>query len=658
MNPRFKVKNYVKASAALILSLIIVIPTALSASAYQTTGLMFYFDFSNLGSTSDGTSLTDLSGNGRNGTIRGTGITSDSVNKAIKFPGGSTGTNYVELAGSFDDFTNGVSIEFEGNFGTSLSAWERIFDFGSSFSANSSDNQFWVGHMYNSGELALETWINGVNQGRCHTSTGGTALDTTGTFAKWLITVDSAKCRIYKNGVEQNTQIMNAAYTYDSPVSANGSAYPLPNNVTRTANFLGRSNWTGDQDLEGSIRYIRMYNTALTSTQAQENAVTSYAVTYDEQGGSSVADGTFTQGGSLTFPTNPTKSGYTFVGWFTASTGGVQKTASQVSADNASVTLYARWSANTYNVTYDEHGGSNVSDGSYVYGNTLSYPTAPTRSGYTFAGWFASASGGQALPATTVSTGTADVTLHAQWTPLPAQTITWAPSNTSVQRSQSTLTPSSAATTSGDGQISYSVTSAGASGCTVDSSSGVLSFTGVGVCVIRATAASTVNYLSATRDVSFNITSTAPAISLALDMTSGATVANSNVNYAASGLQNNSAWSLVVRSNPQTIASGTYSNSLLSGSAQIPSGLSAGWHSITLTGTGSNGETVSHAVWFEVSNSGTLLQTSGTGPASPTSSPAGLAQTGGNTDSIWIGILLVLAGVAFMGLKKITSRNS
>lgn len=637
-------------------SLALIVPASLSASAYQTNGLMFYFDFSNLGATTNGSSLTDLSGNGRNGTIRGTGITSDSANKAIKFPGGNTGTNYVELAGSFADFTNGVSIEFEGNFGTTLSGWERIFDFGSSFSNNSTDNQFWVGHMYNSGELALETWINGVNQGRCHTSTGGTALDTSGTFAKWLITVDSTNgCRIYKNGVEQNTQVKNASYTNDTPVAANGSAYPLPNNYTRSANFLGRSNWIGDRDFEGSIRYIRMYNTALTPTQAQENAVTTYAVTYDEQGGSSVPDGTFSQGGSLTYPTNPTKNGYTFQGWFDASSGGNLKTASAVAAANASTTLYAQWSPNTYNVTYDEHGGSTVSDASYVYGNTLVFPTAPTRSGYSFAGWFAAASGGSALTASAVSAGTSNVTLHAQWTPLPAQTVSWAPTNTSIARNLASITPSSLATTSGDGQISYSVLDARTTGCSVDSSTGVVTFTGVGICSVRATAASTANYLADTHDVDFTITSSTPAVSLALDMTTGSTVANSTVDYAASGLQSNSSWTLVVRSNPQTIASGTFSSSLLSGTAQIPSGLSAGWHSITLTGTGANGETISHAVWFEVSNSGTLLQTSGTGPSSAISSPASLAQTGANTNSLWMGAVLLLTGAAFILLRRSTA---
>ena len=434
-----------------------------------------------------------------------------------------------------------------------------------------------------------------------------------------------------------------------------GNTFNFPTSPTKSGYSF--SGWfdsaSGGSSLTASTIYGRAADSAL---HAQWNANT-YNIIYDEHGGTTVSDDMFLYGTSLSFPTPPTKTGYTFLGWFDAASGGSALTETLVASRVVDSTLHAQWSANTYNVTYDEHGGSAVTDGSYVYGNTLVYPSAPTRSGYTFAGWFAAASGGSSLTASTVSAGTANVTLHAQWTPLPAQTVTWAPSNTSVQRSLSSVTPSSAATSNGDGQISYSVSNAGATGCSVNSSTGVLSFTGVGVCVVRATAASTVNYLTDTHDVSFTITSTAPAVSLALGMTSGATVANSTVDYAAAGLQNNSAWSLIVRSNPQTIASGTFSSSLLSGSAQLPSGLAAGWHSITLTGIGANGETISHAVWFEVSNTGTLLQTSGSGPSSPTSTPASLANTGTNNFAGSFAMLLLAVGTALLLSRRLSAKQ-
>ena len=89
---------------------------------------------------------------------------------------------------------------------------------------------------------------------------------------------------------------------------------------------------------------------------------------------------------------------------------------------------------------------------------------------------------------------------------LLAQTVTWSPT-TSALVQQSPLTPSTSASALGGATISYSVTSAGITSCTVNSSSGVLTYNAPGVCVVRASAAATSNYASATRDVTFNITS-------------------------------------------------------------------------------------------------------------------------------------------------------
>lgn len=263
-------KRISKPLALLLSVLFLFVGSPNVARAYDTDGLMFYYDFSDLSSAADNTTIADLSGNTRNATIKGSGLTYNPTTQALTFPGGSNGTGYLNLSGEFSTFTHGITIEFEGEFGSQLSAWERIFDFGIPGGAA---EDFWVGHMYDSNELALETWINGVNQGRCHTSTSGTALDNSRTFAKWLITVDTTSgCRIYKNGVELATQIKDASYVTDTPVQPNGSAYPLPSVSTRTSNFVGRSNWEDDGDFEGSIRYLRLYNRALTPTQVLDNA--------------------------------------------------------------------------------------------------------------------------------------------------------------------------------------------------------------------------------------------------------------------------------------------------------------------------------------------------------------------------------------------------
>lgn len=89
-----------------------------------------------------------------------------------------------------------------------------------------------------------------------------------------------------------------------------------------------------------------------------------------------------------------------------------------------------------------------------------------------------------------------------------AQTVSWAPTNTSGQTGS--LTPNAAATGSDLGTISYSVSDAGATGCTVNANSGVLNATSAGTCVIRATAAATPGFYSGATTVTFSFEAPAP----------------------------------------------------------------------------------------------------------------------------------------------------
>jgi hypothetical protein len=136
-------------------------------------------------------------------------------------------------------------------------------------------NVFWVGQIGSRNELTLETWIGGTNQGRCHTDVPGGALGPAGdrTLHKWILTLDGTVCRIYKDGVELPTRVASANNeNLDiTPSAPNGSAYTLPLTTSRPSAFLGRSNFTADADLDGSIRYIRIYNTYLTPEEVEDN---------------------------------------------------------------------------------------------------------------------------------------------------------------------------------------------------------------------------------------------------------------------------------------------------------------------------------------------------------------------------------------------------
>lgn len=106
----------------------------------------------------------------------------------------------------------------------------------------------------------------------------------------------------------------------------------------------------------------------------------------------------------------PTRTGYSFQGWYTSSSGGSKVTSSTKATK--SMTVYAHWKRKSYTVTFNANGGT-VSPTSKTVesGTTISLPT-PTREGYTFGGWYTSASGGTKVSSLTV---TKNQTLYAYW---------------------------------------------------------------------------------------------------------------------------------------------------------------------------------------------------------------------------------------------------
>ena len=120
------------------------------------------------------------------------------------------------------------------------------------------------------------------------------------------------------------------------------------------------------------------------------------------------------------------RTGYTFDGWATSSTGSKaydnQGDISATSGSKGNVTLYARWNANKYTVSFNQQSGSGGSSSvQATYGSAMPSATMPTRKGYTFNGYFDAASGGtQYYKADGTSARTwnktANTTLYAQWT--------------------------------------------------------------------------------------------------------------------------------------------------------------------------------------------------------------------------------------------------
>ena len=147
------------------------------------------------------------------------------------------------------------------------------------------------------------------------------------------------------------------------------------------------------------------------------NGTTGFTVTFDSQGGSSVAQITgVTSGTTITTPTpDPTRSGHTFGGWFKEA---VCTNAWNFGSDTvtSNITLYAKWTADTYTVSFDSQGGSSVDPISGISsGATITRPTPdPTRSGHTFDGWFKEVACTNPWNFET-DTVTSTITLYAKW---------------------------------------------------------------------------------------------------------------------------------------------------------------------------------------------------------------------------------------------------
>ena len=138
-----------------------------------------------------------------------------------------------------------------------------------------------------------------------------------------------------------------------------------------------------------------------------------YTVTFQSEGGSEVAS-QIRANAPAAQPDNPTKEGYTFIGWY----NGEEKWnfADAVATD---LTLTAKWQVNQYTITFDTAGGSEVAPITQDYGTTITAPANPTKTGYTFAGW------DKTIPSTMPAE---DMTITARWQ-VNQYTITFKPEN-------------------------------------------------------------------------------------------------------------------------------------------------------------------------------------------------------------------------------------
>ena len=133
-----------------------------------------------------------------------------------------------------------------------------------------------------------------------------------------------------------------------------------------------------------------------------------YAVTLNTNGGTINSGNVteYTYGVGATLPTDVTRTGYTFKGWY----DNENLTGSPVTAIGGAETgnkeYWAKWEINQYTITFDTNGGSEIAPITQDYGTEITAPADPTRKGYTFKGW------DKEIPETMPAE---NITVKAQW---------------------------------------------------------------------------------------------------------------------------------------------------------------------------------------------------------------------------------------------------
>jgi uncharacterized repeat protein (TIGR02543 family) len=145
-------------------------------------------------------------------------------------------------------------------------------------------------------------------------------------------------------------------------------------------------------------------------------ALWTHVVMFNSNGGTAINQQIVRHGAKVIEPSPaPVRIGHTFDGWCRdeALTDGWDF---QNDVVTQHITLYAKWTVNTYTVTFESNGGTAVDPQTIQYGAKVVEPAPPVREQYIFNGWYREASFTNAWNFAS-NTVTQDITLYAQWNP-------------------------------------------------------------------------------------------------------------------------------------------------------------------------------------------------------------------------------------------------
>ncbi|MGE7110556.1 InlB B-repeat-containing protein, partial [Lysinibacillus sp. NPDC047702] len=198
------------------------------------------------------------------------------------------------------------------------------------------------------------------------------------------------------------------------------------NNIETNGIALGNySKNTVTRDISGLLPNVNYYFNVIVKdaagnktayTMVNVTTLNEYSVSFNVDGGSTVAAQTVAHGKKATEPLSaPTKANYTFGGWYTSSA--MDTPFNFNNAITGDTIVYAKWNPVTYTVSFNVDGGSAVASQTIAHGEKATEPVSPpTKANHTFGGWYTSSAVDTPFNFNNAITG--DTIVYAKWNPV------------------------------------------------------------------------------------------------------------------------------------------------------------------------------------------------------------------------------------------------
>ena len=218
-----------------------------------------------------------------------------------------------------------------------------------------------------------------------------------------------------KTPYNSTIEITNIKYRTGYVYASSSLSIPGASFITQTATTIKlKHNYA--QDLALAI-----------NSQSQIPMYTAYMDPNGGDGGVWTWQAAYGSGYNIDLKPKPIRTGYTFTGWYSEAAGGRIIQGANTWDIQSDFTFYAHWTPNTYTAYMNPNGGDGgvwTWQSTYLGGYNIDNVTVPTRSGYTFAGWYNDPIGGGRIAGYNVWNVASDFTFYAHWTPVRNPSIT------------------------------------------------------------------------------------------------------------------------------------------------------------------------------------------------------------------------------------------